>query len=137
MLLFKVQVQTDEDLQQGDIATELEIAMMEVFASSKGNNRDRVMLYAPQPTPVVYMIPCRDILGKLPVVPLGDTGTFNADMPAAWFGADAKRDAPGRPGSGSAVWLINTWALQWAKDPKTDPSDHHSPEEDIEDSESD
>ena len=32
MLLFKVRIMTDSDLQQGDVATEFEIAMLEVMS---------------------------------------------------------------------------------------------------------
>ena len=95
------------------------------------------MVYAPNPTPVLYMIPCGNIFGKLPVVPLGDTGTYNASLPAAWFGTEARRDTPGRPGSGSAVWYINTWALEWAKDQKAVPGVAESSGDDSEDTESD
>ena len=120
MLMFKVLVQTDGDLAQGGVATEIEIAMMEVFTSVRLpvalSPHRRLVVYAPAPLPRVYMIRCDDILGKLPVVPMGDTGTWNDHLPASIFADDARRDLPGKPGSGSAVWYVNTWALRWAKD---------------------
>jgi hypothetical protein len=141
MLIFKVRVQTDDDLAQGGVETELEIAMVEVFTSvrlpSALSPHRRLVVYAPAPKPRVYMIRCDDILGKLPVVPMGDTGTWNDDLPGIMiFGNDARRDTPGQPGSGSAVWYVNTWAMRWAKD-KFDPSQTHEDSSDSTDNDAD
>ena len=52
----------------------------------------------------------------------GDTGTFNASMPAEWFDSYALGDTPRLPGTGSELWSVNTWALEWAKDYETAPA---------------
>ena len=38
-----------------------------------------------EPLQGVYMVTCHDILGKLPLVSMGDTGTFNKNMPAILY----------------------------------------------------
>ena len=104
LLLFKIQVRTDDDMlanpQAGLTVTELELAFLDVMSSAKlpadQNRHNRILIYAPQPLPRVYVIPCNDILGKLPVIWAGDSGTINASMPMSWFDSDAKRDTAGQ-----------------------------------------
>ena len=74
------------------------------------------MLYARMPQPRVYVIPSAHILGRLPVVPAGDTGTITADMPPGWFDGDIRRSTPANPKGGSAIWYVNEpeWAMRWA-----------------------
>ena len=55
-----------------------------------------------------YVLPVESILGKLPVVPVGETGTIPycmEDFVGAAF--DTREGA----GDGSRWWYINTWAL--------------------------
>ena len=61
--------------------------------------------------PVIYVIPIESILGKLPVVPLGDTGTIprGAQGFPNEFG-----DSSARPGDGCRGWYVNCWALGWS-----------------------
>ncbi len=61
------------------------------------------------------MIPVTSILGRLPVIPVGDTGTIPysmlgeaADFPGGSF------DTQKNKSDGSQWWYINTWALKWA-----------------------
>ena len=73
------------------------------------------MLYLPKPDPLVWVVPISSILGRLPLVPLGDTGTIPRSMNQrrqACFpqGICDKLD---EPGSGSACFYINTWAIGW------------------------
>ena len=63
----------------------------------------------------LYVVPVSSILGKLPVVPVGDSGTLpyamrreTADIPGAV--CDSKDGA----GDGSRWWYVNTWALTWS-----------------------
>ena len=58
-----------------------------------------------------YVLPVKSILGKLPVVPVGDTGTIPYSMRqhAADF-VDAAFDTREGAGDGSRWWYINTWA---------------------------
>jgi hypothetical protein len=122
LLFFKVLVQTDSDLLVDNQATEYELAFIDFFTSARLpahlNRRNRIMLYAPMPQPRVYVIPCADrhILGSLPVVPAGDTGTITSDMPTGWFDGDIRRSTPAKPNGGSAIWYVtvNEWALRWA-----------------------
>ena len=64
--------------------------------------------------PVLYVIPIQSILGKLPVVPVGDTGTVPHSMRNAFSGAPGDR----RPGAGDGcrMWFVNSWALGWSRD---------------------
>jgi hypothetical protein len=64
---------------------------------------------------VLYVVPITSVLGRLPVVPVGATGTIPHSMrkegntfPGA--SCDTKKDAA----DGCRWWYINTWALKWA-----------------------
>ncbi len=57
---------------------------------------------------VFYVLPVESVLGKLPVVPVGETGTIpycTEDFVGAAF--DTREGA----GDESRWWHINTWAL--------------------------
>ena len=64
--------------------------------------------------PVLYFIPIENILGKLPVVPVGDTGTISHHLHNLFPGAPGDR----RQGSGDGcrMWFVNSWALSWSRD---------------------
>ena len=64
--------------------------------------------------PVLYVVPVESILGKLPVVPVGDFGTVPYVMRAQFSGALADR-AP-RAGDGCPLWYVNSWALGWSRE---------------------
>ena len=76
------------------------------------------MLYKPGPDPVVYVVPISHILGRLPLVPAGDTGTIPhsmRDRKAACY-EHGICDTDGKPGSGSCLFYINSWAMIWPTD---------------------
>ena len=58
-------------------------------------------------------------LGRLPLIPAGDTGTvphsMHGVMPASYPGGEC--DKKDQPGTGSALFYINSWAMVF-------PSDH-------------
>ncbi len=62
--------------------------------------------------PVLYVIIVQSILGKLAVVPVGDTGTIPYHLLNVFPGAPGDR----RPGSGDGcrMWFVSSWALGWA-----------------------
>jgi hypothetical protein len=64
--------------------------------------------------PILYAIPIESILGKLPVVPVGDTGTILHNIRNLFPGAPGDR----REGSGDGcrMWFVNSWALGWSRD---------------------
>jgi hypothetical protein len=64
--------------------------------------------------PILYVIPIQSILGKLPVVPVGDTGTIPYHLRNTYPGAPGDR----RPGAGDGckMWFVNSWALGWSRD---------------------
>jgi hypothetical protein len=64
--------------------------------------------------PILYDIPLQSILGKLPLVPVGDTGTIPHSMRNAFSGAPGDR----RPGAGDGCrrWFVNSWGLGWSRD---------------------
>ena len=64
--------------------------------------------------PVLYVIPIQNIIGKLCLVPVGDTGTIPHRLRTAFPGAPGDR----RPGSGDGcqVWFVNSWAMGWSRD---------------------
>jgi hypothetical protein len=63
---------------------------------------------------VLYKIPVSSILGRLPLVPVGATGTIPfamrreaADFPGAFC------DKLANSGDGCRWWYVNSWALRW------------------------
>jgi hypothetical protein len=64
--------------------------------------------------PILYVIPIQSILGKLPLVSVGNTGTIPHSMRNAFSGAPGDR----RPGAGDGcrMWFVNSWALGWSRD---------------------
>ncbi len=71
--------------------------------------RSRVVYELDYKKPVLFVIPIQSILGKLPVVPVGDTGTVPHSMRNTFRGApgDSRPDA----GDGCWMWFVNSWAL--------------------------
>ena len=66
---------------------------------------------------VFYVFPVESILGKLPVVPIGDTGTIPFAMRQnAMDFVEAAFDTNEGSGDGSQWWYINTWALSWSRE---------------------
>ena len=61
---------------------------------------------------ISYFIPVESILGKLPVVPVGDFGSVPNGMRAQFPCALADRTAGA--GDGCPVWFVNSWALGWS-----------------------
>ena len=64
---------------------------------------------------VMYVVPIASILGRLALVPVGETGTIpfsmrneRSDFPGAT--CDSKKDG----GDGNRWWYINSTALKWA-----------------------
>ena len=78
------------------------------------------LLYQPEPRPVVYIVPVRNILGRswLALVPYGVHGT----IPYDWHQVQSSHyprgvcDRQGTPGSGSKLFYINSWAMIWSSD---------------------
>jgi hypothetical protein len=77
---------------------------------------DSKMIYERKPSsPVLYVLPITHILGKLPVVPVGDTGTFPHSMrgeSAEYDGASCDSE-PGK-GDGCRWWYVSSWAMSWS-----------------------
>ncbi len=59
--------------------------------------------------PVLYVIPIQSILGKLPVVPVGGTGTIPHHLRNLFAGAPGDS----KPGAddGCQMWFVKSWAL--------------------------
>ena len=69
---------------------------------------------------IFYVIPVKSILGKLPVVPVGDTGTIPHTMRG---GGERARDLVGArcdremgKGDGTRWWFVNNWAIGWSRE---------------------
>jgi hypothetical protein len=77
--------------------------------------RSRIVYERKTDSQVFYILPVESILGMLPVVPVGDTGTIPYSMlqHAADF-VGAAFDT--REGAGSWWWYINTCALSWSRE---------------------
>ena len=66
------------------------------------------------PHEILYVIPVKSILDKLPVVLVGDTGTITytmrgveraGDLVGAWCDIEMGK------GGGTRWWFVNTWAM--------------------------
>ncbi len=66
--------------------------------------------------PILYVIPIQSILGKLPVVPVGDTGTIPYHLRNTFSGAPCQCDRRMGAGNGCKMWFVNLWALGWSRD---------------------
>ncbi len=64
--------------------------------------------------PVIYVIPVEHILGKLPLAPLGDTGTIPHHLQNLFRGAPGDRKPSA--GDGCRMWFVNSWAMAWSRD---------------------
>ena len=76
---------------------------------------DSQVIYEPDPTrPILYVLPIENILGKLPVVPVGDTGTIPHSLhnTCKW----AYGDSTLGDGKGCPMWYVNSWAMGWSQD---------------------
>jgi hypothetical protein len=63
---------------------------------------------------VLYVVPVSSILGRLPLVPVGDTGMIPFQMrgeSADFQGASCDKTQGGR--DGCRFWYVNSWALSW------------------------
>jgi len=64
---------------------------------------------------VLYVLPITSILGKLPVVPVGDTGTIPHSMRGESADFDgASCDSKQGEGDGCRWWYVNSWAMTWS-----------------------
>ena len=72
---------------------------------------------------ILYVVPISSVLGKLPVVPAGDTGTIPCSYRAGTMNGSrrynpeiAKADTRPGAGDGCPMYFVNSWALGWARD---------------------
>jgi hypothetical protein len=75
---------------------------------------NRLRLGTREQAQVLFVIPVSSILGRLPFVPVGATGTIPfamrreaADFPGAFC------DKSANSGDGCWWWYVNSWALEW------------------------
>lgn len=74
----------------------------------------RILYELDHKKPILYVLPIENILGRLPVVPVGDTGTIPHGMRHAFPGAYA--DSSRGAGDGCPLWYVNSWALGWSRE---------------------
>ena len=74
-------------------------------------------LYELVPTPRLYVCPITAILGKVPMVRAGNTGTipFSVRGRERAYYPGGKCDSAPDKGDGSRLWYINTWAMKWSQ----------------------
>ena len=69
------------------------------------------MLYELDPRkPILYVLPIENILGKLQVVPAGDTRTILFLLKRDFEGSGACTDRANGAGDGCQMWYVNSWA---------------------------
>ncbi len=79
--------------------------------------RSRIVYERRPDNQVFNVLPVESILGKLPVVPVGDTGTIPYCMcQHAKDFVGAAFDTREGAGDGSRWWYINMWALSWSRE---------------------
>ena len=76
----------------------------------------RILFELDHKKPILYVLPIENILGKLPVVPVGDTGTIPFRLRKHFEGTGASADPQNRPGTGCQMWYVNSWARGWSRD---------------------
>jgi hypothetical protein len=123
-LVFKVHVRTDADAVMACTCAMIETLWDYCPQYSKQWWKSTAqigskMLYLPKPAKFVWIVPISSILGRLPLVPAGETGTIPRSMHArqqACF-EYGECDRAGEPGTGSLLFHVNSWAMVF-------PSDH-------------
>lgn len=72
----------------------------------------------------LYVLPVTSILGRLPVVRAGDTGTIpfryrdGCRNGAHRYDRNlARADSSAGAGDGCPMYFVNSWALGWSRDP--------------------
>ena len=66
---------------------------------------------------VFYVLPISSLLGKLPVVPVGNTGTIPFSMRRSEEDfVNASFDSAEGAGDGCRWWYVNTWGLGWSRE---------------------
>ena len=78
--------------------------------------------YEPE-KPVIYIVPITSILGRLPLIPAGDHGTIPAELRGRKRDLFplGKCDEDRRPGTGSRLFYISSWAMCWPTDHPKNP----------------
>jgi hypothetical protein len=67
--------------------------------------------------PILYVIPIQSILGKLPLVPVGDTSTIRTACATPFRALPATGGrVQAMDGIGRRMWFVNSWALGWSRD---------------------
>jgi hypothetical protein len=66
--------------------------------------------------PILYVVPIQRILGKLLVVPVGDTGTIPHRIMMRNTFPGAPGDRRLGAGDGFRMWFVNSWTLGWSRD---------------------
>ncbi len=64
---------------------------------------------------ILNAVPIQSILGKLPLLPVGETGTIPHRMHNT-FPPGAPGDRRPGAGDGCRMWFVNSWALGWSRD---------------------
>ena len=74
-------------------------------------------LYELAPTPRLFVRPITAILGKVPMLRAGDTGTIPFSMRGyeRTYYPGGKCDSAADKGDGSRLWYVNTWAMKWSQ----------------------
>jgi len=69
------------------------------------------------PTPRLFVRPITAILGKVPMLRAGDTGTIPFSMRGyeRTYYPGGKCDSAADKGDGSRLWYVNTWAMKWSQ----------------------
>ena len=117
LLLFSFVSNHDQGCQQHDCAF---VSVLEEYTGRRRHSwleqADSKMIYERKNNQqVLYVVPITSILSKLPVVPVGDSGTIPHSMraEAAEFPGASCDSRPGQ-GDGSRLWYVNSWAMAWA-----------------------
>jgi len=122
-LLFKIHVRTDEGEVQACSCAMIETLWdycpgdSQQWWPSTGHIGTK-QVYLPGPAPRVWIVPVASILGRLPLLPAGDTGTIphSMNMKHQSCFPQGTCDAVRSPGSGSLLFYINSWAMVWPSD---------------------
>mmetsp|Transcript_802 Transcript_802/g.1918 ORF Transcript_802/g.1918 Transcript_802/m.1918 type:complete len:112 (+) Transcript_802:525-860(+) len=78
-----------------------------------------MLLYQPEPEPVQYIIPVTHVLGRLPLIPVGD-GKWGYSLQGVNL---RKSHHPFGQAGVSLLYIVASWLIDWVTESKSEASD--------------
>jgi hypothetical protein len=126
LLIFTIVVRTDVMGSEGSVCIKCALlSKLEQYCAPDPEADDWMRkaescrLYELAPTPSLFVRPIRvtAILGKVPMLRAGDTGTIPFSMCGyeRMYYPGGECDSAAYKGDSSRLWYVNTWAMKWSQ----------------------